>query len=150
VPLDASHHGNPPPLHATSIAFIGCYTLAVGDVVFVQGLEVGCRIGVSADERRVARPLIIDVEAELDCRPAASSDDVHEAVDYAQLAATVAEVAAAREYHLVETLAEVLSATMLAAYPRIDAVRLRIAKRGAVASAAAVGVVMERRRQGAP
>ncbi len=119
----------------------------MGDAVFVQGLEVSSRIGVAASERRVARRLTIDLEVELDCRPAATSDDVRDAVDYGELAATVTREAAAREYRLVETLAEVLSATLLTTFPRIDSVRLKISKRGAVAGAEAVGVVIERRRQ---
>lgn len=119
------------------------------DAVFVYGLEVSCRIGIAAGERRVARRLVVDLDAALDCRPAALADDIGVALDYAALAETARQVATARQYRLVETLAEALSEAVLAAFPQVGRVRVRIAKRGAVAGAAAVGVVIERRREGA-
>ena len=118
--------------------------------MFVRGLEVSCRIGVADGERRVARRLLIDLDAEVDCQAAARTDDIGQALDYAALAETVREVAAARAYRLVETLAEALGATVLARYPGVHGVSVRISKRAAVAGAAAVGVMIERRRQGAP
>ncbi len=121
----------------------------MADVVFVRGLQVVGRIGVTAAERRVARRLLIDLDAELDCRPAARSDDINMALDYAALAETARHVAAARDYRLVEALAEALSAALLASYPGVNRVRVRICKRAAVAGAEAVGVVVERRREGA-
>lgn len=118
--------------------------------MFVRGLEVSCRIGVADGERRVARRLLIDVDAEADCRPAARTDDIGQALDYAALAETVRAAAAARAYRLVETLAEALCAAVLARYPEVHRVGVRVSKRAAVAGAAAVGVMIERRRQEVP
>ncbi|MEP0773943.1 MAG: dihydroneopterin aldolase [Acidobacteriota bacterium] len=117
------------------------------DAVFVHGLQVACRVGVSEAERRLPRRLHLDLEAEVDCRPAAATDDVAFAVDYAALADTARQVAGEREYRLLETLAEALIARILTRFPRVRSVRVRASKRAAVAGAGAVGVELQRQRE---
>lgn len=116
--------------------------------MFVHGLEVLGRVGVGDGERRVPRRLVIDIDVDVDCRQASAADDVGLAVDYAALAETARQAAAARQYRLVETLAESLSASILSTFPRVVGVRVRISKRSAVAQSEAVGVVLHRQREG--
>ena len=51
-------------------------------------------------------------------------------------------------FQLVETLAERIAAAILADFPRADSVTVRVAKPGAVRFAEAVGVEIERKREG--
>lgn len=116
-------------------------------MVFVHGLELACRVGVSESERRVPRRLLLDLEAEVDCRPAAATDDVAFAVDYTALADTARQVAGEREYRLLETLAETMVSRVFTRFPRVRSVRVRASKGAAVAGARAVGVELQRQRE---
>ncbi len=116
-------------------------------MVFVHRLEVACRVGVSEAERRVPRRLLLDLEAQVDCRPAAATDDVAFAVDYAALADTARQVAGEKEYRLLESLAEALISRIFSRFPQVRSVRVRASKRAAVAGARAVGVELQRQRE---
>lgn len=118
----------------------------MADVVFVHGLEISCRVGVDERERSVPRRVFLDLETEVDCRPAAATDDLAFVVDYAALAETARELAGEREYRLLETLAEALVSRIFARFSQVTAVRVRASKHFAVADARAVGVLLERRR----
>lgn len=121
-----------------------------GDVVFLEGLEVTCRIGVDAAEREKPQLLLVDLDAALDTRPAAADDNLARTVDYAALAGLARRVAASRPFHLVEALAEEICTAVLAAFPTVVAVRLKVSKLTAVDGVRRVGVTVERQRLGQP
>lgn len=115
------------------------------DVVFLHDLTVEAVIGVYAWERRVPRPLRLDLELETDTRDAAATDSIGRTIDYEVVARRVAEIAAREPHHLLETLAEAIAAALLAEFD-CDRVRLTLAKPGAVATAREVGIRIERGR----
>ncbi|HSH23276.1 MAG TPA: dihydroneopterin aldolase [Acidimicrobiales bacterium] len=90
------------------------------DRIELRGLRVLARCGVGDGERSAPQPLEIDLDVTLDLRPAGSSDDLDDTVDYGNLsdvvAATMAEPAA-----LLEHLAGRVADAVLAADERIDA-----------------------------
>ena len=116
------------------------------DRVFVHGLEVACTIGVKPEERRSPQELIVDLELETDCRPAGMADDPALAVDYKAVAKRVQALVEGSEFQLVEALAERVAAELLTGFPDVSAVRVRLAKPGAVRFSEVVGVAIERRR----
>lgn len=77
--------------------------------IAVEGLRVPCRIGVTADERREAQILVVDVRLTPLAPSSFESDDLTETIDYAALADLVAAAAAEREYRLIERLATVVA-----------------------------------------
>lgn len=115
------------------------------DKVFIRGLEISTVIGVHAWEKRLERPLLLDLELGMDIRAAAASDMVRDAVDYQAVADAVAAFARSERFQLLETLAERLARHLFAEFP-IDSLRLSMAKPGAVAKVQAVGVEIERQR----
>ncbi len=83
------------------------------DKVFVSEIECIASIGVSREERSMPQRLSIDVEVRTDARAAATHDDIGRAIDYGRIVATVVDLAAGREYHLLETLAESIAGRIL-------------------------------------
>jgi phosphoglycolate phosphatase len=96
------------------------------DSIRINGLEVQVRIGVPDKERAEPQKLVIDVVMESDFRGMA--DDIARTTDYAAVAAWLKEECARREWRLLETLAEDLTAGLLSRFPRVGAVTLQIRK----------------------
>ena len=118
------------------------------DRVFVHGLEVSCTVGTKEEERRAPQELLVDLELEIDCSVAASSDDLADTVDYEALSERVHEVAKRTSPQLVEALAEAIATSVLRHYRRATALMVRVTKPAVVAGAAAVGVEIRRSRRG--
>ena len=122
----------------------------MGDRVFIHGLELYCVIGLQPWEREVMQKVRIDLEMTGDCRPAAAGDDASLALDYRAVSKRVQNLVEGSSFRLVETLAERIAAAVLADFPRARSVSVRVAKPGAVRFAEAVGVQIEREREGLP
>lgn len=114
------------------------------DRIHLRQLQVGTRLGVPEVER--ARPQTVAIDLEMTPRrPFGQLDDqLERTVDYHAVAGRVAEVAAARERLLAETLAVEIAEVLMAEFP-LQAVEVRIDK-AALPQAAAVGVSVRRER----
>ena len=115
------------------------------DRVFLRELAVECVIGFLDWERLVKQTVYLDIEAPIDCRKAALSDDVAQTLDYKRLAKTVSAFVGASEFKLVETLADRTAKLILTEF-EIPWVKLTINKRGAIRASRDVGVMIERTR----
>lgn len=113
------------------------------DRVFIEALAVETVIGVYDWERHIRQRLLLDLELATDIRPAASSDDISLTLDYAAICQRIARYADEQAFALVETFAERLSVLLHDEFA-IAWLRLTVRKPSAVASAAAVGVRIER------
>ena len=108
--------------------------------VFVHGLSLMGRIGVSDAER--ARPQRIVLDIDMAVLDAAHDDRVEAVVDYGQVAARARAIVALPAVRLVETLAERIAAACLED-ARVTKVRVRVAKPDILPDAT-VGVTVER------
>ncbi len=102
------------------------------DAILLEGIVVPAALGVSAAERRMRRPVDIDVELAIDLERAGRSDRLAHTIDYGQVHAEVERVAGEREYRLVERLAEQIAAMLLKSCP-IDSCTVTVRKRSPVA-----------------
>lgn len=118
------------------------------DKVFIEGLEVDAVIGVYGFERGIRQRLRLDVEMDVDCRPAGASDALGDALDYHAAAKAVTALVEASDCQLLEALGERVAALLLRDFAA-RRVRLCLRKPGAVGNAAAVGIVIERAATGA-
>ena len=100
------------------------------DRITLAGLRVRGFHGVFDFERRDGQDFVVDVQLELDLRPAAASDDVADTVHYGELADALAKVIAGEPVNLIETLADRL-ATVCLADPRVSAATVTVHKPGA-------------------
>ncbi|GBF58084.1 dihydroneopterin aldolase [Candidatus Phycosocius bacilliformis] len=120
-------------------------TKAVSTRIFVKSLMVEAECGVYAHEKGRRRPLVVDLEVEIDPAVRVGSDALAETVDYDALVAHVRAVASGEHLHLIETFAEKVCEAVLGD-ARIVKVKLRVEKPGAVPGAACSGVELERTR----
>jgi 7,8-dihydroneopterin aldolase/epimerase/oxygenase len=76
------------------------------DRIALVGLEAHGRHGVFEAERQTGQVFRVDVVLGLDTRPAATSDDLADTVDYGSLARDVLGVVEGEPVDLIETLAQ--------------------------------------------
>ncbi len=117
------------------------------DIVYITGLQAEAVIGVYEWERSIRQQLVLDLELACDCKVAAKSDAIEDAVDYDAISGRLLAYIGDSEYQLIETLAERVAELVMREFGVIW-LRLRLAKPGAVAAAASVGVVIERGQPG--
>ena len=78
--------------------------------------------GVHSEERRMGKKFYIDVELALDLSAAGRSDDLTKTVDYAEVYALIREIESARQYSLLEALAEDIAQRLLERFPAHEVV----------------------------
>ena len=116
------------------------------DVILLEGVELPAALGVSVAERRMRRPVRVDLEIGRDLRAAGASDRIRDTLDYAEIYRSVEEVASSQEHRLVETLAERIASALLGGF-EIDWVTVTVRKPKPVAGVLEhAGVRITRRR----
>lgn len=113
------------------------------DIVFIRDLRVTTTVGVHAWERCIRQTLSFDLELGTDIRLAADTDCLSHTLDYQAIANRITGFVEASRYHLIEPLAEGV-ARLLQDEFGVSWLRLTLGKPGAVASAASVGLMIER------
>jgi dihydroneopterin aldolase len=83
------------------------------DELSVSGIECFAHHGVFEHERREGQTFLVDLTLGVDTRAAASSDDLHDTVDYGSLVARVRAAVESDPVDLIETLAERISGVCL-------------------------------------
>jgi dihydropteroate synthase len=96
--------------------------------VTVAGITAEGRHGVGDEERSRPQPFEVDVTARADLAPAAGSDRLDDAVDYAALQRLVIDEVGKRSFHLLETLAATIGQAVLDRWPIVDEVEVAVRK----------------------
>ena len=119
------------------------------DLIRVTRIAVFGRHGVLPEEAVLGQRFYISLEARLDLGAAGRSDDVAGTVSYADLTEIAVGIATERRFNLIEALAESIAATILARFPTVDAIAVRVDKPSAPVPAILDGVSVEitRRRE---
>ena len=115
------------------------------DCIYLEGLEVPCRVGCTDPER--ATPQSLRVELQLFCprlREAGVADDLEKTVDY-RLAHELIDAVQDREFLLIERVAEVMAEVCLRK-ALVDHVTVSLKKRPPVQGLEWAGVRITRRR----
>ncbi len=102
-------------------------TSTVGDVILLEGIEIPALLGVTEGERRMRRPVRIDLEVGMDLRPAGEDDDLESTLDYQVIYDVVEQVVSGREHKLVEALGERVANALFEKFS-IDFVNLTVRK----------------------
>ena len=100
------------------------------DRIALTGLRVRGHHGVLPEERRDGQNFVVDAVLHLDTRPAGTSDDLADTVDYGELATRLAAVVSGEPYALLERLAERLAEVCLS-HPLVFEVEVTVHKPGA-------------------
>ena len=97
------------------------------DKILISAIDCVAAIGVTPEERTMKQRLSIDVEIATDILPAAETDSLKDALDYSRVAFRVMEICRSRDFHLIETLAELLATRILDGFP-VPQVRVLVRK----------------------
>lgn len=83
------------------------------DQILLEGIQVPAALGVTVAERRMRRPVLLDLEVTRDLRAAGRSDRISQTIHYGRIYDVVADVAANIEHKLVEALGERIARAVL-------------------------------------
>ena len=83
------------------------------DVILLEGVQIPAALGVTAAERRMRRPVLLDVEVERDLREAGRTDRIQQTLHYKRIFEVVEDIAANHEHRLVEALGERIARAIL-------------------------------------
>ncbi|MBW2382821.1 MAG: dihydroneopterin aldolase [Deltaproteobacteria bacterium] len=118
------------------------------DVILLEGVQVPAALGVTAAERRMRRPVRIDLEIGRSLAAAGRSDRIGDTIDYGEIYRVVEEVASGQEHRLVEALGERVAQALLEGFA-IDWVEISVRKPKPIAGVLDhTGVRLLRRRNG--
>lgn len=115
------------------------------DTIFIRDLIVRGIIGVNAWERERPQDFIINIDLDTNVERAGITDNIADSVDYQTVSDSVSNHASTVGRLTVEALAADVAEIVLAD-SRVDRVRVRIEKPGAVPGSRSVGVEIERDR----
>jgi dihydroneopterin aldolase len=87
-----------------------CEEHKVGDDrIHLRNMQFYGRHGVNPEEQVLGQRFEVDVELQLDTRPAALQDDLRLTINYAQVYKTVKRIVEDERFALIETLAETIA-----------------------------------------
>lgn len=79
------------------------------DTIFINDLTVHCIIGVFENERNEKQPVRITVAVSIDTNKASQNDDIHDTLNYHQLANSIVKKVSESSYFLLEKLAQTVA-----------------------------------------
>ena len=115
------------------------------DQVIIRDLSARGIIGINDWEREKTQEILINIVLFADLRAAGQSDDIADCVNYRTVSKKVQAHAESAARLTVEALAADIARLCLED-PKVERVRVRVEKPGAVRFAASVGVEIERGR----
>ena len=113
------------------------------DIIFLRELKIETLIGVYEWEKRVPQTLQIDLEIALPNSRACQSDDITDALDYADIVRHLQDVLTSRHFNLLEALAEHIALILLNDF-KAPWVKVSVAKLQAIRGSRMVGISIER------
>jgi dihydroneopterin aldolase len=100
----------------------------MSDRLLLRGMGFYAYHGVHPEERRLGQRFVVDLEVELDLVPAGRSDTLEATVNYGTLYHAVRAIVEGEPRQLIEAVAEAIARTILADYPLVQAVTVRVWK----------------------
>jgi FolB domain-containing protein len=113
------------------------------DRIIIEDLRLRCIVGVNPDERTQAQDINLRLTLCTDLRPAGSSDDLADTVDYSVLEDDIRALVEGSRFFLIERLADEIARLCLRR-PEVERVMVRLEKPGALRFARTVAVEIER------
>ncbi|MBL0389157.1 dihydroneopterin aldolase [Tumebacillus sp. ITR2] len=98
------------------------------DKIYMSGLEFYGYHGVFEEENRLGQRFLADVVMSLPLQQAGLTDDLHETVHYGEAYDCIREIMDGEPAKLLETLAERIAASLLASFPALQDVQVKVTK----------------------
>jgi dihydroneopterin aldolase len=113
------------------------------DIIFLRELKIDMLIGIYERERRIPQTLQLDLEIGMPNTRACQSDDIQDALDYAEVARHIQTVLGSRHFNLLEALAEQIAQIILRDF-NAPWVKVSVAKLAAIRNCKQVGICIQR------
>jgi len=113
------------------------------DIIYIKDLRVQTIIGIFGWEREVRQEVSIDLEMTFDCKRASKTDSIEDTIDYKEFSKGIIKFVEESEFQLQETLAEGIAALLKNEF-KVNSLKLRVSKPGALRHAVDVGVIIHR------
>jgi len=97
------------------------------DIILLEGIQIPAALGVTAAERRVRRPVTLDLEVAVPLETAGRSDNIRHTIHYKRIFEIVEDVAGNQEHKLVEALGDRIARSVLEKFDA-DAVTVTVRK----------------------
>lgn len=119
------------------------------DTIFITGVVIHARHGVMEHETAIGQRFIIDLELSADLSESSRTDRLADTVSYSSVVAIASAAFKDANYKLLERAAGAVADAILAAFARVDAVKVTVHKPHAPIAAIFedVGVILTRTRQ---
>lgn len=98
------------------------------DKVLLKGLEIFAYHGVNPEEKRDGQPFVLDITLFADLSQARKSDSLEDTVNYAAVRKTVQQAFTETKYNLIERAAQAVCDAVLAGFPQVEEITLRLKK----------------------
>jgi 7,8-dihydroneopterin aldolase/epimerase/oxygenase len=119
------------------------------DTIFITGVVIHARHGVMEHETAIGQRFIIDLELSADLSESSRTDRLVDTVSYSSVVTIASAAFKDVNYKLLERAAGAVADAILAAFARVDAVKVTVHKPHAPIAAIFedVGVILTRTRQ---
>ena len=98
----------------------------MSDQILLEGIQIPAALGVTAAERKMRRPVRLDIELERDLRDAGRTDRIGQTIHYKRVYEIVEDIAR-QEHKLVEALGDRIARAVLSKFDA-DAITVTVRK----------------------
>ena len=121
----------------------------MSDTIFITGIVIHARHGVMDHETEVGQRFVIDLELSADLAESSRTDRLADTVSYANVVAAAISAFKDDNYKLLERAAGAVADAVLAAFPKVGAVKVTVHKPHAPIAAIFddVGIILTRTRK---
>lgn len=116
------------PVARRELAKLDPAALEHADKILIEGLEVFANHGVYPAENELGQKFVVSATLYTSLAHAGTTDDLDASINYGEVCHTIDAYLRAHTFKLIEAAAEATAQRLLADYPALIAVRLRIAK----------------------
>ena len=116
------------PVARRELAKLDPAALEHADKILIEGLEVFANHGVYPAENELGQKFVVSATLYTSLAHAGKTDDLGASINYGEVCHTIDAYLRAHTFKLIEAAAEATAERLLADYPALIAVRLRIAK----------------------
>ena len=111
--------------------------------IFLHGINLKTKIGVSNAERLSPQVLRIDIDIELKKTTKFLNDNINDTIDYSKIESLIKEIGDLHQFKLLESLGEEIANKILNEFD-VRKILLKISKKDILPDTDFVGVILER------
>ena len=116
-----------------------------GDKIYIEYLRVKSTICIFDWEKKIKQEVSISYEIPHDNKKAAAEDIIEATTDYKTITKAIIAFVEGNKFELVETFAEKIAEMVIKDF-KVEEIRLRVSKPGALRFSKDVGVIIERNK----